>query len=235
MALQPSALRSAFGTGLSLFVGVLFWTLSALRTTTARLWQLLGRAWYRSKSLLWQFQTRARDLLDGPVKRGVTGPISDVVVGRRLDVSLLIVLLTPVLALATAWWVGSAVDFATLETWVRGTWNGTNPRLVVFLGAAGLLTLGTISAALNSGLVPTTLLVAGPVFGTAVTRYGTEVTYTWGASVVSLPNAVGMATVFALAIGVPVAVCSLLLGSALRRVLAVLVGGSGPASRAENA
>ncbi|MFC6989376.1 hypothetical protein ACFQJD_12905 [Haloplanus sp. GCM10025708] len=139
-------------------------------------------------------------------------------------------LVAPLLALGTAWWVGTSVGYAALEGWVRGTWNGTNPSLVVFLAVALLVGLGAVSAARNSGLLPTTLLVSAPVFGAAVTRYGTEVTYSWGTAVVSLPDAVGVATAVAFGFGVPIAVCSFLVGIAIRRVLAVFDYRSGPPS-----
>ncbi|WP_155119401.1 hypothetical protein [Halomicrobium katesii] len=151
--------------------------------------------------------------------------------GRRLEVSLLAGLLSVPLALLTTWWVRSTMGYATLEAWVRGTWYGTDPALTVFLGVAALLVLATASAAVNSGLLPTTLLVAGPVFGVGVARYGTTLTYEYGASVVSLPDAVGTAALFAIVFGVPIAVCGFVLGSALRRVTAVLADGSGPFPR----
>jgi hypothetical protein len=160
--------------------------------------------------------------------------VREALLGRRLEISLLAGLLSAPLALATTWWVGSTVGYPTLERWVRGTWHGTDPALVVFLGVAALLALATASAAVNSGLAPTTLLVAGPVFGAAVTRYGTEVTYEYGATVVSLPDAVGVAALFAVAFGVPIALAGFVLGRALRRVAAVLVGGAGRSSRPEN-
>jgi len=175
-----------------------------------------------------------RETLTEPFKRHVADPLGNALLGQRSSVSLLILLLAPVFALATAWWIGSTVEYATLEGMVRGTWNGTEPSSAVLLAVGGLLALGTISAAINSGLLPTALLVSAPVFGAAVTRYGSEVTYNWGTTVVSLPDAVGVAAVIALAFGVPIAVCSFLLGASLRRIATVLVGRSGPASRPEN-
>jgi len=177
---------------------------------------------------------RLRSLFAGPVRRGLAGPVREALFGRRVEVSLLAGLLSAPLALATTWWAGSTVGYATLERWVRGTWYGTDPALVVFFGVAALLALATASAAVNSGLVPTTLLVAGPVFGASVTRYGTGVTYEYGAAVVSLPNALGVAALFAVAFGVPIALCGFVLGSALRRVAAVLAGRTGRSSRPEN-
>jgi hypothetical protein len=131
----------------------------------------------------------------------------------------------PVPALGTAWWVGSAIGYGTLEQWVRGTWYGTNPSTFVFVGAGVLLALGTVSAAANSGLLPTTVLVAAPVFGAAVTRYGTAIKSSWGTTVVSLPEAVAVALGLAVAVGTPLALCAFCLGHALRRVVAVFDGG----------
>lgn len=229
MAPDTSPLRSALETSVALLAVALSRSASALRTTAALLWRLTRTA----GRLLGSIASRTYRALDGPVRRAVTGPVSDGLLGRRLEASLLVVLLSPVLALATAWWVGSTVGYPTLEGWVRGTWTGTDPTTAVFLGVALLLALGAASAALNSGLVPTTVLVAGPAFGAAVTRYGTEVTYAWGESVVSLPNAVGVAALLALAFGVPIAVGGFLLGVAVRRVARVLRGDSGPSSRPE--
>jgi hypothetical protein len=153
------------------------------------------------------------------------------VLGRRSDVSLLVVLSAPVLVLGTAWWVESTAGYAALEAWVRGTWYGTEPSLAVFLGVVLLLAVGAVSAAVNSGLVPTTVLVSGPVFGAAVVRYGTDVTYARGATVVSLPDAVTVAAAFAVGFGVPIAVCGFLIGVGVRRLASVATGDSGPSSR----
>jgi hypothetical protein len=155
--------------------------------------------------------------------------------GKRRDVSLLIALLSPILALGTAWWVGSTVGYDTLTAWVRGTWFGTDPSLAVFLAVGGLLALGAISAGVNSGLLPTGVLVGAPVFGASVTRYGTTVTYTWGSQVVSLPEAVGTASLLAVGFGMPLALCGFVLGRALRHVMRVYGGRAGPPSTADNA
>jgi hypothetical protein len=231
MVPDTSSLQTVTARIASILLGALSWLVAkTVRVAHGTVWLASGL-----RSVLAHTSERARDALTGPVKERIAGPLRDVLVGRRLDVSLLVVLLAPVFALASAWWVGSTVDYATLEGWVRGTWYGTDPVLAVFLAVAGLLALGTISAALNSGLVPTTVLVAAPIFGMAVTRYGTGVTYNWGTTVVSLPDAVGVAGIFALAFGVPIAICGFLLGSGLRRITGVLVGGSGRSSRPEQA
>lgn len=158
-------------------------------------------------------------VLSGPVKQFVAGPLRTVVLGTRRDVSLLIALLSPILALITSWGVVSTVGYETLTAWVRGTWFGTEPSLAIFLAVGSLLVLGAISAGANSGLLPTGLLVGAPIFGAAVTRYGTTVTYTWGSQVVSLPNAVGMAMLFAVGFGIPVSVSGFVLGRTLRHIV----------------
>lgn len=172
----------------------------ALNATATRTRQLLDEFWH----------SRARRILHHGL------------LGRRLDVSLLLCLLAPVLAMLTLWWVGATVEYGALERAVRGTWSGRAPSQGVFLAVAALLSLALISATLNSGLLPTTVLVAAPIFGAAVTRYGTTVTYEWGATVVSLPNAVGVGLVVALGFGAPIAVGGFVLGAGLRRVGVVL-------------
>lgn len=199
------------------------------------MWDILQRLAYALGSLGTTAYSKSSMVLSGPVKQFVAGPLRAVLLGKRRDASLLVALLSPVLALITAWWVGSTVGYETLTVWVRGTWFGTEPSLAIFLGVSGLLVLGAISAGVNSGLLPTGLLVGAPIFGAAVTRYGTTVTYTWGSQVVSLPNAVGMAILFALGLGVPVTVSGFVLGRALHHVVRVCGGQSGPSSAVENA
>ena len=205
------------------------WAVTAARGTIVALWRLCRTAGHGADRIV----STAGRVLTGPVRRTLAGPVRTGLVGRRAEVSLLAVLLAPVLATVTAWWVGTTVGYATLEGWVRGTWTGADPQFAVFLGLAALLAVGTASAAVNSGLVPTTALAAAPVFGAAVTRYGTTVTYSWGTAVVSLPDAVGVAAVLALAFGVPLGVASFLLGAALRRVSRVFGDDGGPTSRPE--
>lgn len=87
---------------------------------------------------------------------------------------------------------------------------------------------GATSAALNSGLLPTAVLVAGPVFGALLTRYGTE-----SPRLVSLPDAVVFAAGVAVVGGGLLGLLSFVVGAGMRRVVSVLVGGSGPAGRPE--
>ena len=226
-----SSLHSAASVAVAFVARLVRRTAGATRSLTRLAWHALRRLLSPLRSLGAAAVRRAGDVFSGPVTAFVYGPLRVGLFGMRRDVSVLVVLVSPVLALGTASWVGSQVGYQTLTAWVRGTWYGTEPALVVFLGVAALLVLATASAAVNSGLVPTTLLVAGPVFGVGVARYGTTVTYEYGASVVSLPDAVAIAALFAVAFGTPIAVWGFVLGSALRRVTAVLADGAGPLSR----
>jgi hypothetical protein len=198
-------------------------------------WRLLRRLAHELRSLCATVYDSTGAVLSGPVTQFVVGPLRVVLLGQRRDVSLLMTLLSPILALGTAWWVGSTVGYNTLTTWVRGTWFGTDPSLTIFLALGGLLALGAISAGVNSGLLPTGLLVSAPVFGAAVTRYGTTVTSSWGSQVVSLPDAVGMATLIAVGFGLPITIAGFVIGRALRHVVRVYGGRAGPPSTVENA
>jgi len=154
----------------------------------------------------------------GPVARLV----STVLLGRRLGVSVLVVGLAPVLAVLTAAVVASATGYPPLERWVVGTWTGTDPRAAVFVGAAVLVGLAAASAAVNGGLLPTTVLVAAPLFGVAVTRYGTVVTTSYGDRIVSLPEALAFAFGVAAVGGVAVGVVGYGVGAGLRRAVDVV-------------
>ncbi|WP_255150851.1 hypothetical protein [Halorarius halobius] len=203
---------------------------SVSTTVLAWLVGLLTAAFALARSGL----ARGRDAVADPVAR-LRGPLRVGLFGRRVDVSLLAALVAPVLALATAWWVGSTVGFGTVADWFVGTWTGRSPHLAVFLAAGALVALGAVSAAVNSGLVPTLLLVAGPLFGVGVTRYGRGATYYPTTEVVSLPEAVLGGLAVAAAFGVPLAVAGFCLGVCGRRVTDVLRGDSGPAARAGEA
>ncbi|QLG60865.1 hypothetical protein [Halorarum salinum] len=229
-----SSLQSAFGKTVSAFVLSMGWAADAVNSAGGVIWRSLRRLAHLVRTRWESSKRRTSEFLSGPAKQFASGPLRVSLTGRRTDVSLLVVLLAPVLALAATWWVSSTVGYEALVTWVRGTWFGTNPSLAVFAAAGGLVVLGSISAAVNSGILPTSLLVSAPIFGAAVTRYGTTVSYSWGTQVVSLPNAVGMATLLALSFGLPIAVTGFLLGSLFRRTVTVFRGQSGPASPVEN-
>jgi hypothetical protein len=199
---------------------------TAVRATLSGLFAWFGRLLARTRSLVAAVAAATRGVLAGPVRRALVGPVRTGLLGRRPEVSLAVALLAPLLAAATAWWVGG-LGFETLLRWAEGTWNGTDPNAVVFVSVAVLLALAAVSAAVNSGLVPTFALVAGPVFGAAVTRYGTTVERGTGTAIVSLPEAVGVATLFAVAVGLPLALAGFVLGVAARRVAHTFLDGVG--------
>ncbi|SDM46626.1 hypothetical protein SAMN04487949_1758 [Halogranum gelatinilyticum] len=142
--------------------------------------------------------------------------------GQRVEVTFLTVLLAPVLALATAWWIGTGIGYHAVEAWFVGTWTGTDPNWLLFVAGGVLVGIGATSAAFNSGLVPTVLLVAAPVFGLGTTRYGTTPAYHHYNEVVSLPSALEIGAILGVSFGVPLGVAGFLLGVSLRRVLGVL-------------
>lgn len=158
---------------------------------------------------------RGRDAF--PTTRVVHG-----VVGRRTSVSIALIALAVVLAVGAAQHVFATVGYGTVEAWAYGTWTGTNPEPLVFLGVAALLALAVASAAANAGLVPTTALVAGPVYGVAFARYGTHEVDRFGPDVVSLPEAAAFAAFVALIVAIPIAVVGFAVGRAVRRDLASL-------------
>ncbi|AFK21094.1 hypothetical protein E6P09_18170 (plasmid) [Haloferax mediterranei ATCC 33500] len=219
MPTNTSTVQSVAGTGLTYLVAALAFIKRVGVLTIAWLYNLLKRVWRFTRTATTFSLRRTRELLNGPVRDIVTGPLRRALFGRRVDISLGAVLLAPIIALVTAWWVGSTFGYYALEEWALGTWNGTNPTALVFLGFGFLLAVGTVSAAVNNGLIPTAVLVSAPIFGAAVTRYGTEVTYHWGTTIVSLPNALGVATLIALGVGTPIAICGWLLGVAVRSLI----------------
>jgi hypothetical protein len=227
---RPS-LQSVADSTVSTLVFAATLLLNATTSAASLLARSLGRVVRRLRRL-WQRGKDGTSEISGPAKRVVAGPLRAFLVGRRASRSLVVTLSSPALALAVAWWVGSTIGYESLVASVRGTWFGTDPALSVFAAVGALLLLAAASAAVNSGILPTALLVSAPVFGAALTRYGTTVTYAWGAEVVSLPNAVGTAVVFGVGFGVPIAVVGFSLGAALRRAGASLRGRSGTAGDA---
>jgi hypothetical protein len=153
----------------------------------------------------------------GPVARLVRGPLATLLLGRRAAGSVLLVGLAPVLAVLTAGVVAATTGYPPLERWLVETWTGTDPRAAAFVGGALLVGLAAASAVVEGGLFPTTVLVAGPLFGAAVTRYGTTVTTRFGERVVSLPDALAFAFGVAAVGGVAVGVVGYGIGAALRR------------------
>jgi hypothetical protein len=200
---MPSV-RTAVTTSLALVAGSLARTVTWTRSAVERLWTLLRAA--AARSVVW-------------TQRVAAGPARTAPLGRRAGVSLAVALAAPVLAAVAAWWVLAAVGGpGTLGNWITGTWSGTDPAVAVALVVA--------AGAASARLVPTTVLVAGPVFGALVTRYGTE-----APRLVSLPDAVVFAAAGAAVGGGLLGAVSFCLGVAVRRVVWVLTGGPGAAGR----
>ena len=225
---MPS-IRTAATTSLVLAAGALAWVASWTRSAVERLWRWLRTAVELARSVATRAGARTRDVAAGPARDLATGPVRTALLGRRTDASLLVVLTAPVLAAVAAWWVLTAVGGpGTLGNWVTGTWSGTDPSVALAVAVTLVVAAGATSAAVNSGLLPTTVLVAGPVFGALLTRYGTE-----SPRLVSLPDAVVFAAGVAVVGGELLGVLSFVVGAGVRRVVRVLVGGSGPAGRPE--
>lgn len=154
------------------------------------------------------------------VRPVITGPVKAFMLGRRTGVSVGLILASPVSTIVVALWIRTTTGYLPLQSWVRETLTGTQPHAIVFLGVAALLGLGMLVSAANSGLVPTTLIVSGPVFGAAVTKYGTIYTEPHMAGqIVSLPEAVEFALAGAILVGVPIAMFGFVLGLLLRHGL----------------
>lgn len=174
-------------------------------------------------------------LARGPVSRFVRGPVTTCLCGRRAAVSVVLLGLAPVLAALAAGVVTATTGYPPLERWLVETWTGTDPQAVVFMGVALLVGLAAASAAVEGGLVPTTGLVAAPLFGVAVTRYGTVTTTRFGEHVVSLPDAVAFALSVAAVGGVSIGVVGYGLGAGLRRAGRVVRAEASMPSREGNA
>ncbi|RRJ31858.1 hypothetical protein [Halocatena pleomorpha] len=66
-------------------------------------------------------------------------------------------------------------SYIQLWDWFAATFNGNHIHQIFVIGAVVLLLGATVSAYLNSGLLPTAVLVMGPIFGLFVNRIGTPV------------------------------------------------------------
>jgi hypothetical protein len=139
----------------------------------------------------------------------------------------LAVVVTPVLALATEWWVVNSYGYRQIDSWVIGTWTGTNPQLLVFAGVAILMAISAAFTVLNSGIIPATLLAMAPIFGIGFTRYGLTFEY-YGT--VGIPEATAFAGFVAVMFGVPIGAVGFLIGTVLRKGIAHFDGNRGPDS-----
>lgn len=181
---------------------VLGWVRAGLERTTVRV----------VASVRW-----TRSFVKAEVSPVIAGPVTHFVLGRHPGVSAGVVLLSAALAPAVAWVVVTTTGSFPLQVWAQQTVTGTDPHGVLFAVAAALVGLGVVSAALNAGLLPTTLLVVAPLFGLAATRYGTTSVHpVTGPQVVSLPAALEFAAAAGLLAGVPLALLGFSLGLLLR-------------------
>lgn len=158
--------------------------------------------------------------------------VREILFGRSAAVSIATVVLASVLAVATALWTGATVGADQFAEWTVSTWTGESSHEIVFLTAAALVVLGAAVAAFNSGLIPTFVLVASPLFGVGLARLGTESVVAGTTHTVSLGEAAADATGAAVVIGIPLAVAGFLLGVGIRRTMRGLSGGPSQAPRA---
>ena len=128
------------------------------------------------------------------------------------------------LAVVTARWVARSYGYRRVHSWAVGTWTGTDPHLIVFVGVAVAVAVAAAFTVANSGLVPATALVMGPLFGVGFTRYGLTVGHH---GPVGIPEAVASGGLIALALGVPIGLTGFLVGTALRKGIAHFGGGRG--------
>lgn len=101
--------------------------------------------------------------------------------GRRRQLSAIAVLFAPISAVVTALLVTATYGYSRIEQWVIGethtvgqwvVWAVTAPQTLALVGILLLVMFAATFSAKNSGLVPTILLVMGPIFGIGLSRYG---------------------------------------------------------------
>ena len=211
-----SSLRSALRTAGTSLLGALAFLYVSLRRLVATTRSLGGTAtrWFASRGV--SSRRRVESVLTAERTRRATRRAWRGLVGRRLDVSAAAALLAPLLALGTELWVVDTYGYRRIEQWVLGTWTGADPRMIVFLGVALLVALAAAFAAGNSGLLPSIVLVMGPIFGVGFARYGLTFEY-YGT--VGIPNATGVALVLAVAYGVPIGTAGFVIGSVARLIV----------------
>ncbi|WP_255681982.1 hypothetical protein [Natrinema sp. SYSU A 869] len=215
MSLDGAHLRRLAEKGHSLVLTVLSWVVSIARS---------GLRWVT---------TRLTALWSGRAGQSLRGPVRTVLVGRRPIASLSLVLLAAIFALATAVGVGMTAGSDRVANAAVETWSGAELHHEIVVAACLLVGVGALSAALNSGFVPTFALVASVPFGIGLARYGTEYTVGNMTLIVSLPEAIADGTGAALVVGLPLAVLGYLVGASVRRVVGKDRGNSGPRIRPE--
>jgi hypothetical protein len=136
-------------------------------------------------------------------------------IGIRPEVSIVALLTAPVLALGTEWWVVTTSSYPQIESMAVGTWTGTNPEPLVFVGVAAIIAIATLFTVFNSGLIPATVLAMAPTFGIGFARYGLRTEY-YGT--VGIPDAAAIGLIITVVIGLPLGVTGFLIGTVLRRM-----------------
>ncbi|MBZ6494226.1 hypothetical protein [Natrinema longum] len=168
------------------------------------------------------------------------------VVGRRRRTSIKAILSAPALAVVTGPLVATTVGYSQIERWVLGstyslrqlvlgTLNGTGANAIALVGIGMLVAFAAAFAARNSGLVPTLLLVMGPVFGIGLARYGMFVEHFSPSKVhrwfgitdmhfatVGPVETLGTSLFLAFVWGIPLGVIGFVLGTLGRRVNGLL-------------
>lgn len=139
------------------------------------------------------------------------------ILGVRPEWTAVAIGVAPVVAVVTEWWVVTTAGYLAVESWVVGTWTGTDPHLVVFVGVVSLVAVSAAYTAMNSGVIPATLLVMAPVFGIGFARYGLTLA---SSGTVGIPEATAFASLLAVAFGIPIGVTGFAVGTIIRRGLA---------------
>jgi len=147
--------------------------------------------------------------------RRVLERVTDGLFGIRQEISVVALLSAPFLAFGTEWWVVTTASYGHIETMAVGTWTGTNPEPLVFVGVAAIIAVATLFTVFNSGLIPATILAMAPTFGIGFARYGLTTEY-YGT--VGIPDATVIGLMIAVAIGLPLGVTGFVIGTLLRRI-----------------
>jgi hypothetical protein len=159
--------------------------------------------------------------LEAETTKRVLGGVTAGLLGVRREVSVAALLAAPLLALGTVWWVVTTTSYRRIESMAVGTWTGTNPAPLVFLGVAAIVGLAALFTALNSGLIPATVLAMAPTFGIGFARYGLTAEY-YGT--VGIPDATAIGAMVAAAIGLPLGLTGFATGTVVRRAVRYLDG-----------
>lgn len=144
--------------------------------------------------------------------------VRTLLLGRDTNVSMFIGLVALLGVGVSSWWISSTIGADPLAEAAVDTWTGQSLDQTVLLATVALVTTGVVSAAINSGLVPTFLLVASPLFGAGLARYGTAQTVLGTTHVVSLNEAFLDGAGAAIVIGSPLAAVALHLGVIIRHL-----------------